>query len=189
MQAKAPYTRRPDIVEVDGETYTVLKEDVADDVQEWLEKRDKEVVEWVVLLAGGLITLASPFLLVKIKELDILWLFVIGVVGFLFIVASLVAGVVFYLTDIRASRLNPHFFFLLGKGKDKARKVEYDIRLAQGITRETAVGVKSEDYKVIYDKHIWWNKISKKALLLHKIGFGVGLTLIIVDIILYVFYV
>lgn len=189
MQAKAPYTRRPDIVEVDGEKYTVPKEDVADDVQEWLEKRDKELVEWVSLLAGGLITLASPFLLVKIKELSICWLFVLGVIGFLIIVVSLAAGVVFYLTDIRASRLNPHFFFLLGKGSDKARKVEYDIRLAQGITRETAVVVKTDDYQEVYDKHILWNKISKKSLFLHKIGFGVGLTLIILDIIFYVFYV
>ena len=189
MEVRPPYTRRPDIVEVDGEKYTVLKEDVANDVQEWLEKRDKGLVEWVSLLAGGLITLASPFLLVKIKELNIQWLFIIGVVGFLLIVASLVAGVVFYLTDIRASRLNPHYFFLLGKGKDKGTSVKYDIRLAQGITLETAIGVKTDDYKEIYDKHIWWNKISKKSLLLHKIGFGVGLTLIIVDIILYVFYV
>ncbi len=189
MEVRPPYTRRPGTVDVDEESYTLLKEDDAKGVQEWLEKRDKEIVEWVVLLAGGLITLASPFLLAKIKELDIRWLFILGVVGFLFVVESLVAGVVFYLTDIRASRLNPHFFFLLGKGKDKARKVEYDIRLVQGITRETAIGVITDDYTRIYDKHIWWNEISKKSLLLHKIGFGVGLTLIIVDIILYVFYV
>lgn len=189
MEVRPPYVRVPDTLDFEGENYTLLREEVAKEVQEWLEKRDKEIVEWVVLLAGGLITLASPFLLANIKKLHIRWLFILGVFGFLFIVVSLVAGVVFYLTDIRASRLNPHFFFLVGKGKDKAREVFYNIRLVQGITRHTSMGVITDEYKKIYDKHIWWNKISKRSLFIHKTGFGAGLTLIIVDVILYVFYV
>jgi len=181
MDVRPVYTQIPETQEQDNIVYSLLQEEVAEGVEEFLDKRDKELVQWVSLLAGGLLVIASPLFLIELKKLERFWPFVLGMAGFFTILLSLFLGITFYLTNIQASRDNPHYYFLKGKGKGKTAKIRFDIRLAEGRTAQEKPGVIKSEYDHRYLRHVRWVKVSEVVLVLHKISFGVGLVLLIIS--------
>lgn len=188
MEAIPVHVRPPKVTEINGVNYSLLDETVAQEMKKEIKERYLNLVGSFTALAGGVITLASPLVITKIRDLGIGWLSWIATIGFLIIAGSLALGIGGYLTEVRVRQLNPHFYFLEGGGK-RIKKETYEclLRLASGDKRSHEdLRVSEQDFKRIEAKKSKLEKTSAGLLLFHNWVFGIGLIVTCVSIVIYV---
>lgn len=165
-----------------GPGYRNLKQEVAWDVALKLEQKRFDFTYWLCVLSGVIITLGGPTLLKFISDENNSPLLIVGIIGFSLAGFSIIIGILDCAIFYYAGAINPHYYYLEGRGKGccRVQKKDHLWRSAVGPVLEPLPRIKEEYFMELYNRHKRLDKWTRGLLIIQSLSFSLGLIFVLI---------